>query len=83
MSDRMAKVSCYKRRYRPTSLFYYHDFWGTFSFRPNTTTLYLMISCDVELRNKKNYAYWGTFCQFLGVLVYKSVPYISPQSATP
>ena len=38
-------------------MFYYSDFWHTFSlFRPNTTTLYLMIPCKGELRNGKKYA---------------------------
>ena len=36
--------------------FYYCDFWRTLSFRPNTTTLYLMISCEGELRNGTKYA---------------------------
>ena len=37
-------------------IFYYCDFWHTFSFHPNTTTLYLMIFCKDELRNGKKYA---------------------------
>ncbi len=37
-------------------IFYYHDFWRTLSFRPNTPTLYLMISCEGELRNGTKYA---------------------------
>ena len=38
------------------SIFYYRDFWGTLSFPPNTTILYLMISCEGELRNGTKYA---------------------------
>ncbi len=37
-------------------IFYYCDFWRTLSFRPNTTTLYLMIFCKGELRNGTTYA---------------------------
>jgi hypothetical protein len=37
-------------------IFYYCDFWRTLSFRPNTTTLYLMIFCEGELRNGTKYA---------------------------
>ncbi len=37
-------------------IFYYHDFWRTLSFPPNTTTLYLMLSCKGELRNGTKYA---------------------------
>ena len=36
-------------------IFYYHDFWHTLSFCPNTTTLYLTISCEGELRNGTKY----------------------------
>jgi hypothetical protein len=36
-------------------IFYYHDFWCTLSFRPNTATLHLMISCKGELRNGTKY----------------------------
>ena len=36
--------------------FYYRDFWCTLFFHPNTTTLYLMISCKGELRNGTKYA---------------------------
>ncbi len=37
-------------------IFYYRDFWRTLSFPPNTTILYLMISCKGELRNGTKYA---------------------------
>ena len=39
-----------------TSIFYYCDFWRTLSFPPNTTIIYLMISCEGELRNGTKYA---------------------------
>ena len=39
-----------------TRIFYYRDFWGTLSFPPNTTILYLMISCEGKLRNGTKYA---------------------------
>ncbi len=35
--------------------FYYCDIWRTLSFPPNTTILYLMISCKGELRNGTKY----------------------------
>ena len=56
-------------------IFYNRDFWRTLSFHPNTTTLYLMISCKGELRNGTKYANmaYDTFCRFLGILAYKSV----------
>jgi hypothetical protein len=37
-------------------IFYYHDFWCTLSFPPDTTILYLMISYKGELRNGTTYA---------------------------
>jgi hypothetical protein len=37
-------------------IFCYYYFWRTFSFHSNTVTLYLMISCEGELRNGKKYA---------------------------
>ena len=37
-------------------IFYYCDFWRTLSFPPNTTIIYLMISCEGELRNGTKYA---------------------------
>ena len=37
-------------------IFYYCDFWYTLSFHPNTTTLYIMIFCEGELRNGTKYA---------------------------
>ncbi len=37
-------------------IFYYCDFWRTLSFRPNTSTLYLMIFCEGEVRNGTKYA---------------------------
>ena len=37
-------------------IFYYHDFWRTLSFPPDTTILYLMISCEGKLRNGTKYA---------------------------
>jgi hypothetical protein len=39
-----------------TRIFYYPDFWCTLSFPPNTTILYLMISCEGKLRNGTMYA---------------------------
>ena len=35
--------------------FFVINFWRTFSFCPNTTTLYLMFSCKGEMRNGKKY----------------------------
>ena len=46
-------------------IFYYCDFWCTLFFPPNTTILYLMISCKGELRN-------GT--------IYAKLPYLLPIS---
>ena len=37
-------------------IFYYRDLWYTLPFPPNTTIIYLMISCEGELRNGTKYA---------------------------
>ena len=37
-------------------IFYYRNFWHTLSFRPNTNTLNLMISCKGKLRYGTKYA---------------------------
>ena len=47
-------------------IFYYRDFWGTLSFPPNTTILYLMISCKGKLRNGTKYAKLAYFLPISG-----------------
>jgi hypothetical protein len=48
------------------TIFYYCDFWQTLSFRPNTTTLYLMIFCKGKFRNGTKYAGLAYLLQISG-----------------
>jgi hypothetical protein len=49
-------IPCPTNSDRVRQVFYNRDFRCTLSFRHNTTTLYLMISCEGELRNGTKYA---------------------------
>ena len=42
------------------------DFWRTLSFSPNATIIYLMISCEGELRNGTKYAELAYLLPFSG-----------------